>query len=295
MALPNSIEHIILESAMFTIVTHKTPDLDAICAAWLIKRFLPNWQDAELAYVPAGKTLRNEPVDHDPHVWHVDTGFGRLDHHQSDADTCAAKKVYEYLQTEISHGEIWEDEALARIVEVVNFFDHFKEVLLPDPNADYHVFQAVSIIDGFKVLYPENDQQIAEHGFAILDAIYKVMQEKVWAEEIIAADGIPFTSKWGKAIAFETLNDAVLKVSQKMGYLVVVRKDPHKKYIRIKGMPGTEIDFTAAYERLQKMDPEATWYLHSSKKILLNGTTKNPDMRPTKLSLNEIIEVLKQE
>ena len=278
-----------------TIVAHKTPDLDAIAATWLLKRFLPNWQDAELAYVPAGKTLRNEPVDHDPHVWHVDTGFGRLDHHQSDADTCAAKKVYEYLQTEISHGEIWEDEALARIVEVVNFFDHFKEVLLPDPNADYHVFQAVSIIDGFKVLYPENDQQIAEHGFAILDAIYKVMQEKVWAEEIIAADGIPFTSKWGKAIAFETLNDAVLKVSQKMGYLVVVRKDPHKKYIRIKGMPGTEIDFTAAYERLQKMDPEATWYLHSSKKILLNGTTKNPDMRPTKLSLNEIIEVLKQE
>ena len=148
---------------MFTIVTHKTPDLDAICAAWLIKRFLPNWQEAELAYVAAGKTLRNELVDSNAHVWHVDTGSGKLDHHQSDADTCAAKKVYEYLQTEISHGQIWEDEALARIVEVVNFFDHFKEVTLPNPNADIHVFQAVAIIDGFKVLYPENDQQIVDY------------------------------------------------------------------------------------------------------------------------------------
>ena len=279
---------------MFTIVTHKTPDLDAICAAWLIKRFLPNWQEAELAYVAAGKTLRNELVDSNAHVWHVDTGSGKLDHHQSDADTCAAKKGYEYLQTEISHGQIWEDEALARIVEVVNFFDHFKEVTLPNPNADIHVFQAVAIIDGFKVLYPENDQQIVDYGFAILDAIYKVMQEKVWAEKIIETDGIQFASGWGKGIAFETLNDSVLKVSQKMGYQVVVRKDPHKKYIRIKGMPETVIDFTGAYETLKKLDPEATWYLHPSKKILLNGTTKNPDMRPTKLTLNEIIEVLKK-
>ena len=119
------------------------------------------------------------------------------------------------------------------------------------------------------------------------------MQEKVWAEEIIETDGIKFKSQWGKAIAFETLNDAVLKVSQKMGYVVSVRKDPKKGYVRIKGLPGTSVDFTRSYETLKQKDPQATWFLHSSKKILLNGTTKNPDMRPTKLSLDKIIEVLK--
>ena len=278
---------------MFTIVTHHTPDLDAICAVWLLKRFLPNWQGARVEFVSAGKTLRDEIVDSDPHVWHVDTGFGRLDHHQSDADTCAAKKVYEFLQTEVSHGQIWNDESLARMAEIVNFIDHFKEAQLPQANNDYHVFHASQIIDGLKVLFPDDDLKILEHGFVILDAVYKVMQEKVWAEEIIETDGITFESQWGKAIAFETINDAVLKITQKMGYVVAVRKDPHKKYIRIKGTPGTNVDFTQVYEILQKKDPQATWFLHSSKKILLNGTTKNPDMRPTKLTLAEIIKVLK--
>lgn len=309
---------------MFTIVTHHAPDLDAITSVWLIKRFLPNWQNANVAFVPAGKTLNEMIVDSDPHIWHVDTGFGRLDHHQTDADTCAAKLVYEYIKGEINRGADsrrslsrlsrdgnnnkrgdgfwtsqndegrWQDEALVRIVDVVNFYDHFGEAKLPDATADYHVFDAVSIIDGFKFMLHEDDGRMVDTGFILLDSIYKMTQEKVWAEEIIDQDGIKFESRWGKAIAFETLNDAVLKVSQKMGYLVAVRKDPKKGYVRIKGMPGSNVDFTKAYEVLKKKDPQATWFLHASKKILLNGTTKNPDMRPTKLSLNEIIEVLKK-
>ncbi|RJR15095.1 hypothetical protein C4579_03440 [Candidatus Microgenomates bacterium] len=279
---------------MFTVVTHKTPDLDAITATWLIKRFLPNWQDAIVAFVPAGKTLKNEPADSDPHVWHVDTGFGQLDHHQSDEYTCAAKKTYEYLMNHVSRGQVWENEALARIVEVVNFMDHFREVTLSDANADYHMFHAAYIIDGFKVMYPQDDQKILDLGFAILDGIYKVMQEKVWAEEIMEKEGIKFETPWGKGIAFETLNDTVLKIAQKSGYAVAIRKDPHKKYVRIKGTPETAVDFTKAYEAFKKKDPQATWFLHSSKKILLNGTTKNPDMRPTKLTLEEVIAVLKK-
>jgi hypothetical protein len=120
------------------------------------------------------------------------------------------------------------------------------------------------------------------------------MQEKVWAEEIIENEGIRFESKWGKAIAFETINDSVLKIAQKMGFVVAVRKDPNKGYIRIKGTPLTKVNFTKAHKELQKKDPEATWYLHSSKKILLNGSVKNTDMRPTKLTLEEIITVLKK-
>jgi hypothetical protein len=279
---------------MFTIVTHHTPDLDAISSTWLLKRFLPNWQEATIAYVPAGMTFNNQIVDSDPHIWHVDTGFGKLDHHQNNDDTCAAKKVYEYLSTEVSHGQTWHDEALTRMIEVVNFMDHFREVTLPDANADYHLFHAAYIIDGLKILYSGRDAQIMDFGFVILDAIYKVMQEKVWAEEIIDTEGIRFESKWGKAIAFETINDAVLKISQKMGYVVVVRKDPKKGYIRIKGLPETLVDFEGAYKKLLKLDPDATWFLHSSHKILLNGSVKNPDMRATKLSLQEIINVLKK-
>lgn len=285
---------------MPTIVTHNTPDLDAITAVWLIKRFLPNWQDARVAFVPAGKTLDNQTPDSDPHILHVDTGFGMLDHHQSDEYTAAAKKTYEYIRSKINSGKKkssqkdkgWSNEALERICDVVTFYDHFGEAKFADSTADYHVFEAISIIDGFRSLYPEDDLRIVELGFELLDAIYKQMQEKIWAEEIIETDGIKFDSSWGKAIAFETLNDEVLKQSQKMGFVVAVRKDPNKGYVRIKGAPGSNVDFTQAYDKLVKLDPRATWFLHVSKKILLNGTTKNPDMKPTSLSLEEIINVL---
>lgn len=289
---------------MPTVVTHHAPDLDAVASIWLITRFLPNWQNAEAQFVPAGETLNKQIADSDAGVLHVDTGLGMLDHHQSDEDTCAAKKTYEYVKREKNKGRDprvrkdengqWQDEALERICEVVTFFDHFKEATLPDANADYHIFDAISIIDGLKNIYEEDDQKIVDMGMVMLDAVYRLMKEKVWAEEIIDKEGIRFATPWGKGIAFETLNDAVLKVSQKMGFVVAVRKDPKKGYVRIKGTPNTNVDFTQAFESLRIKDPVATWYLHPSKKILLNGTTKNPDMKPTTLSLNDIIKVLEK-
>jgi hypothetical protein len=83
-----------------------------------------------------------------------------------------------------------------------------------------------------------------------------------------------------------------------MGYVVVVRRDPRKGYLRIKAKPNKSdddkgVDLTLTCEKLSKMDPQATWFLHVSKKMLLNGSPKNPKMKPTKLPLNDIIEVLK--
>ena len=124
-----------------------------------------------------------------------------------------------------------------------------------------------------------------------------------------------------------------------MGYVIVVRKDPRKGYVRIKALPALrslrqfknfsnasvpaaryrsprdtvalgdssekflhakapragkqiDIDLTLAYEKLRKMDPSATWFLHIGKKMLLNGSVKNPKMRPTRLGLSDIIRVL---
>jgi len=76
----------------------------------------------------------------------------------------------------------------------------------------------------------------------------------------------------------------------------VIRKDPRKGYVRIKARPSTgnqdDIDLTLAYDKLKKIDTKATWFLHVSKKMLLNGTPKNPAMVPSTLSLQEIIEVI---
>src|SRR3990172_5055768 len=109
---------------MKTIVTHLAPDVDAVASVWLLKRFLSEWKDAKLAFVPAGRTLDDEPVDSDLNILHVDTGLGKLDHHQTDEDTCAAVKTIEYIATQ-SHksyakSQKFPDEALTRLTDVVN-------------------------------------------------------------------------------------------------------------------------------------------------------------------------------
>ena len=144
----------------------------------------------------------------------------------------------------------------------------------------------------------DQDAYYVEFGIQCLDAMVATFENRIWAEKEIAEKGIKFETRFGPAMGFDTINDGVLKLAQKLGYVLVIRKDPRKGYVRIKALPedGKKkgIDLTLIYEQLRKIDPDATWFLHVSKKMLLNGSPKNPKMRPTKLSLNDIIKVVKR-
>ncbi len=299
---------------MKIVVAHCSPDWDAITSVWLIKRFLPGWEGAEVKFVPAGSRLCPLPLTLDPiekmgdnEVIHVDTGLGPLDHHQTqDKNVCGASLTFDYVRNQQElmlkklheNDEHWKykEEALNRIVRIVVDIDHFGEVFWADPMADYQEFSLLGVLDGLKFLKPNEDDYAVELGMTLLDALLHAFENRIWAEKEIAEHGIKFKTKWGKGIGFETINDTVLPIAQKMGYVLVVRKDSRKGYIRIKARPSqtqNDIDLTLAYEKLKKMDPGATWFLHISKKMLLNGTVKNPTMKPTTLSLEEIINVLK--
>ncbi|OGG14591.1 hypothetical protein A2773_02275 [Candidatus Gottesmanbacteria bacterium RIFCSPHIGHO2_01_FULL_39_10] len=280
---------------MKTIVTHHMPDLDAISSVWLLKRFMPGWDKAQVAFVPAGSTLGEDVVDSDPSILHVDTGLGQLDHHQTDEDTCAAKRTLEYIvDYELrTKNQKLKDEALERLVEIVNDIDHFRDAYYPNPAADFYDFSLVGQLDGWKLLFPDDNQKLVDLGMVALDGIYKKLQDKVWASREIEEKGVDFTTKWGKALGIETVNDEVVRLGQKMGYVLVVRKDPNKDYARIKALPNSKADLESAYKKLKKLDASATWYLHVSHKMLLNGSMKNPKTKPTKLTLREIIDVLK--
>lgn len=304
------------------IVTHASPDWDAITSVWLLKRYLPGWNEAIVSYVPAGtsygKTNPKALVDPieivgEEEIIHVDTGLGPLDHHQtSDQNVCGASRTWDYVKTQNPElknpNEKWEfrEEAIGRMVQIVVDTDHFKEVFWENPTADYHEFSLLGLLDGMKLFKPNQDEYYMEFGMECLDAMLHNFENRIWAEKEIKENGIIFETRWGKGIGFDTLNDDVLKLAQKMGYNIVIRKDPRKGYVRIKARPlqsqisnvksqkgEKEIDLTLAYEQLSKMDPQATWFLHVSKKMLLNGTTKNPTMKPTTLSLAQIIAVLK--
>jgi hypothetical protein len=301
---------------MKIIVTHTSPDWDAIGSVWLIKKYLPGWSDAEVKFVPAGQRLEEsqikdgddaiEKIGNDE-VVHVDTGMGPLDHHQtSDQNVSGTSRVWDYVKETARKSGMnitkEHDEAVSRIVKIIVDTDHFKEVFWADPDADFHEFSLLGILDGLKLSKPNEDDYYVAFGIECLDALMHQFENRIWAEKEIKENGKPFETKWGKGLGFETLNDTVIKLSQKMGYIIVVRKDPRKGYVRIKARPTSkeerakgmgDIDLTPVYDILMQRDPEATWYLHVSKKMLLNGTPKNPKMIPSKLRLDEVIEVIK--
>lgn len=298
---------------MKIVVTHTMPDLDAITGVWLIKRFLQGWEDAIVKFVPAGTRLagsgkgegESDPIEKigRDEVIHIDTGLGPLDHHQTpDTNVCGASLTWDYVR---ENGQMFEneeesdkiqvrEEAISRMINIVVDDDHFKQVFYPNPTEDYYDFMLTDILDGLKLQKPDDDDLYIEFVSSCLDAILHNFENKIWAEREIKENGKGFESQWGKAIAFETINDDVIKLSQKMGFALVVRKDPRKGYIRIKASPKASVDLTNTYEKLKKMDPQATWFLHVSKKMLLNGTPKNPKMKPTKLRLDAIIAVLRK-
>ncbi len=274
---------------MKSIVTHIGPDLDAIAAVWLVKTFLPGWEEASVAFVPAGQTLKGQPPDADSEIIHVDTGFGKFDHHQSDEDTCAAKLVYEVVKVE--HGA---DPALERLTNQINEIDHFREVYFPNPTSDIWELSIVSAVDGWRLIYYEDPLKYLHLGFEILDAVYKTFQNKIWAEKEIAGKSRTFATRWGPALALETTNSETGHLAQKMGFVLVIRRDPKKGYISIKSLPKPEIDLTFLYDFLVRYEPEATWFLHASRNMVLNGSSKNPGMLPSKKSLEEIIKVIEK-
>jgi hypothetical protein len=275
---------------MKVIVTHVSVDLDAITACWLIKRFLPNWKNACIKFVHAGSTLDKMPPDDNKNIIHVDTGMGKFDHHQHDQYTCAAKLVFNHLNEskKINHLLIL---PLERIINFVNDIDHFAEVYYHDATSDTYEFLLSNIIDGLKSTL-RDDNKIVDVTMLILDAMLQIFKNKVKAEVEIKKAYV-FQSKLGKSIALETNNEEAMKFALKSGYSLVIRRNLHGS-IRIKTLPSRRLDLTPLYYKIQKIDKKATWFLHASKNMLLNGSSKNPSLVPSMLSLQKIIEIIKK-
>jgi hypothetical protein len=287
--------------------------MDAITSVWLLKKFLPGWEKAVVKFVPAGDRVGGAPkgqsfndaieeIGKEEYI-QSDTGMGPLDHHQTQSNkVCATTLTFDFVKKYLLAYEPPVNpekvEALQRMVKFVLSVDHFQEIFRAEPLEDYNDFSVVNILDGLKLEKPNQDEFYVTFISQCLDALLHDFENKIWAEREIRKNGIEFETKWGKGLGIESINDSVIKLGQLMGYVVVARRDPRKGYLRIKTKPNKNdgdkgIDLTLVCEQFKKMDPDATWFLHVSKKMLLNGSPKNPKMKPTKLPLSAIIEVLK--
>jgi hypothetical protein len=274
---------------MKLIVTHISPDLDAATSSWLIKKYLPGWDEAEHAFVPAGATYENLKPDENPEVIHVDTGLGQFDHHQSSERSSATEKVFKFLALN-KHIKEKDFSAIEEMTKVVTQIDNFQEVHFPDPTNSRYAFSL------HEFMYPLRGQLTSDHELIsmtslILESIFLTIKNSLKAEGEIK-EGFVFSSGLGKVLIMETKNEVAVKHALKKGFEVVIRIDPEVKTIRIKTQPDPKYDLTKLYEKITKSDKKATWFLHASKNMLLNGSSKNPNSVPSSLSAKELIAIV---
>jgi hypothetical protein len=287
------------ETPITLLVTHENPDMDAIGACWLFTRFGgKRFDGVDYYFVHAGDVIDRDTLAakslSESEVIHVDTGLGPFDHHQPDntARDSATLRVYDYLAG--LSAEVSEDEALKRLVGLVNETDHFAAYYWPEPDKDRYVFMLEEVLAGLRSSEHFTDKEVVSLGMLCFDGAYTSMKIKVRAEQDLGLKGIEFESLWGKGLAIENKNDEVIKLAQKKGFVVVVRKDEVTGAIRIKTAPDPEMNLEAVYEHIKTMDSEGTWYYHPSGHMLLNGSRKNQGQVPTKLSLEEVVELVKK-
>lgn len=269
------------------IVTHLNPDTDAICAVWLIKRFLPGWKEARVKFVPQGETFRGQPPDSDPEILHVDTGLGKFDHHKDYAKTCSGILVWEYIKKKTGK----RDPAIDRLLRVVLDIDRAQDLLWKESTEDRFLFYLSELLGG--VIAKKGGEKALGLGMEALDGVYKLMQEKIEAEKILKS-AETFRTCWGKGVALETENTSVVYLAERIGYAVVVRRRPVRGHFGIYARPDKGINLTPVYRKIKKLESGASWYLHPSKQLLLCGTFGHPNVVPTRLSLEKIVEILKK-
>ena len=282
------------------LVTHKSPDLDAIGSVWLFKRFLHgDFGSAPILFVPAGGRIAPEIAAQfgvgESHVIHTDTGLGEFDHHQPERGgkrVCATSLVYDHLCT--IQRDKKTDKSLKYLVEYITAIDHFEETKWENPSDLRYQMMLHGLLAGAKSSGVYDDDSMVQFGFSLLDAAYNALRGEFRADEIIQEKGMTMKIGDKRVLAIASSNSEVEKRAQKQDYDLVVRKDEELGHIRVKATPDSGIDLEKVYKVILEHDKVGTWFLHNSHRMLLNGSSKNDTQLPSPLSLTQIVQILKE-
>ncbi|HOZ03669.1 MAG TPA: DHH family phosphoesterase [Candidatus Woesebacteria bacterium] len=281
------------------IVTHHAPDLDAIGAVWLLKRFnSEDYASASVSFVDPGDKISPRECENlgfsEEQVTHVDTGLGEFDHHQPERARqliTATSLVYQHLCQ--LQPELETDQALRTIIEYVIEIDHFKEISWPDAGSVRYRFMIHELIRGVEYTDPHNDEFQLRFGLTCLDNVYAVLKHHHKAEKILKEKGQTYQVSGFRLLAIETRNDNTIKLALTQGYDMVVCKDPQRGHIRIKARPDSAVELQPLYQKIIELDQKGTWLYHNSGKMLLNGSYKHRNQVPSPLTINQVVEQIK--
>jgi hypothetical protein len=266
-----------------TILTHIRPHLDDLCGIWLLSKYSPEHKDADFAYVPSSKSV--EWLKMHPGAVGVGTGRGRFDEHKGDLNECAASLVWAAVREHVVDES--EKMAIDRMVSWVLQVDTGMTAMMP-----YRQFSLPAVFLGVYKHFDGNDEKLRELAFTILEGLL-LMEKNVVQLEKEWGDRHVFTSRFGPAVAFVASADGAEDFAYSQGFDLVVTVNPSRTYFNIRAKAGTLADLTPVHDALLKKDPEADWFFHHSKKMLICGGYLAPDARLSQLSMEQLIELVK--
>lgn len=261
------------------IVGHLAPDLDCLAAIWMLLRF-GGAEGAELHFVPAGTTLNDQPPDADPRVIHVDTGGGRFDHHQRAAPNLSASEL-------VRRATKPSDRALERMVRQVTQLDTASAA-----PGEQGFFNINALIAGYNLLFPSKPHHVAYAMLPNLDAWYEHEQRQVRLEQAFS-QRIEFATCWGLGIAMESEDGGSSKLAYGSGAVLYAYRDG-RGWMGVAAQARSRVDLSPVYHDLQRVDKGADWYLHPGRRLLLCGTAKAPPRSPSRLSLLELVDLIRR-
>ena len=265
---------------MKTLITHINPHLDDIAAIWLFKKFHPDFKEAKLEFISASRDAAQDETDDKVYVG---TGGGKFDEHKEGLKTCAGTLVFEWLKQKglIPNNEITR-KALQKLISWNQLVDTGKA-----PQSEFDEFSVQSFIRS-KDNNSDSSQKSVELGTEILDRILKVLKrkEQSWLDWEKA---VKFESSFGKGygVVSQTVNR---EFCREQGGDLFLMYDPKYKSVQFF---APNKDLKSIYQKVVKLDFEASWFLHQSHHMVLCGSSSAPDSKPTKLSFEQLIEAVK--
>lgn len=262
-----------------TLITHINPHLDDITAVWLFMRFVPDFQKAEIKFI-----AQNEPTpENSSDVICLGVGKEEFDEHRGILEESTTSLVWQWIKkNNFAPKDELERAALDELSEHIRQEDtrHFV----------FRTFDLPSIISGLNVLH-RNSLKTSEAIFPMLDGLLVSLKnyinlKKDWKNKI------EFETNWGKGVALIT-KSSPNSFAYNQGFVIIVAIHPNTNWHSIKADANSSVDFTSLYEKLKKIDPEAYWYFHQSKKMLINGSDVAPNIKTSKLTIKEMIDLLK--
>lgn len=262
------------------LITHLRPHLDDACAVWLLRRYLPAAKDAPIEFVPTGTADSG-----DPEAVMVGIGRGKFDEHKGDLDDCSASLVLKHLKS----GSLIPESDLPAIERLVGW------VKLEDTGRLFKVekreFTVPVILEHFYDHVGGDSAQETDLAFKMLEGLF--LGQRNWlAVENDWKNRVEFESVFGPAVALKSDARSIDAYAYSHGFDLVVYVNKSRSYHNIRAAAESRIDLTPIHLELQHVDHQADWFFHHSKKLLICGSELDPKARPSKLSLEWLVDML---